>query len=153
MQELKKDHSIGAGTGATAGAAAGALLGAAAGPIGATIGALLGGIGGAKAGDAIAEHVNPTEYDAYWQANFKTRPYYKDSYGWDDYAPAYGMGYYARNHFRGRKFDDIDDHLEAAWEKAKGKSRLAYAEAREAIRDGWHHVERALPGDFDNDGR
>ncbi len=153
MQELKKDHSIGAGTGATAGAVAGAVAGAAAGPIGSAIGALLGGIGGAKAGDAIAEYVNPTEFDDYWRANYKSASYYNSDREWDDYAPAYGLGYYARDTYRGRRFDDLDDELEAKWNEIKGKSRLAWNDAREAVRDGWHHVERKLPGDFDGDGR
>lgn len=150
---VKKDHSIGAGTGATAGAATGAVVGAAAGPIGSAIGAVLGGIAGAKAGDSIAEYVNPTEFDDYWRKSYKNADYYNSRYTWDDYAPAYGLGYHARDTFRGDKFDDIDDRLEAAWEKTKGKSRMAYNEARAAVRDGWHHVERKLPGDFDNDGR
>ena len=153
MKELKKDHSIGAGTGATAGAAAGAIVGAAAGPIGSAIGAVLGGVGGAKAGDAVAEYVNPTEYDAYWRDNYTKTKYYNSDNDWNDYAPAYGLGYYARDTYRGRPFDDLDDRLEGAWAKAKGKSRLAYNDARHAIRDGWHYVERKLPGDFDNDGR
>lgn len=152
-ETLKKDHSIGAGTGATAGVVSGAVVGAAAGPIGSAIGALIGGIAGAKAGDAIAEKVNPTEFDAYWAKNYKTTSYYNSKYGWNDYAPAYGLGYHARTRFHGNRFEDIDDKLEAAWERAKGKSRMAYNEARDAVRDGWHHVERALPGDFDGDGR
>lgn len=153
MNELKKDHSIGAGTGATAGAMAGALAGAAAGPVGAAIGAVLGGIGGAKAGDAIAEYVNPTEYDDYWRNEFRSASYYNPERTWDDYAPAYGLGYYARDRYRGRRFDDLDDKLEAKWDEIKGESRLAWNEARDAVRDGWHYVERKLPGDFDNDGR
>ena len=152
-ETLKKDHSIGAGGGATAGAATGAVIGAAGGPVGSTIGAVLGGIAGAKAGDAIAEYVNPTEYDRHWAKSYKNTGYYNSRYTWDDYAPAYGLGYHARGAFRGERFDDLDDKLERAWEKTKGKSRLAYNEARDAIRDGWHHVERALPGDFDRDGR
>ena len=151
--ELKKDHSVGAGTGATAGAISGAAIGAAAGPVGAAIGAVIGGIGGAKAGDAVAEFVNPTEFDDHWRNNFKSASYYNSDRNWDDYAPAYGLGYYARDSYRGNSFDDLDDKLEAAWDNTKGKSRLAWNEARDAVRDGWHHVERALPGDFDNDGR
>lgn len=150
---VKKDHSVGAGTGATAGAVSGAFIGAAAGPIGAAIGAVLGGIGGAKAGDAVAEYVNPTEFDDYWHHNYQSTDYYNKDRTWDDYAPAYGLGYYARDTYRGRRFDDLDDDLAATWEKTKDKSRLAWDEARDAVRDGWHHVERALPGDFDNDGR
>jgi hypothetical protein len=151
--DIKKDHSIGAGTGATAGAVSGALIGAAAGPVGAALGAIVGGVGGAKAGDTIAEYVNPTEYDAHWQDQYRSADYYNRDRDWDDYAPAYGLGYYAREKHRGEKFDDLDGQLETTWDKTKGNSRLSWNEARDAVRDGWHYVEHRLPGDFDNDGR
>ena len=153
MKDVKKDHSIGAGAGATGGAVTGALVGAAAGPVGSAVGALLGVIAGAKTGDSLAEYVNPTEYDSYWQNEYTNQDYYDSSRSWDDYAPAYGMGYHAAGAYRGRRYDDVETELEAKWENVKGKSRLAWNEARGAVRDGWHHVERALPGDFDGDGR
>ena len=49
--------------------------------------------------------------------------------------------------------DDIESDLERNWEASKANSRLAWNEARGAVRDGWHHIERNLPGDFDRDGR
>ena len=60
MSDVKKDHSVGAGTGAVGGALTGAAVGAAAGPVGSLVGAAVGGVVGAKAGDSIAEAVNPT---------------------------------------------------------------------------------------------
>ena len=45
------------------------------------------------------------------------------------------------------------DELERKWEATKGNSRLAWNDAKYAVKDGWHYVERALPGDFDRDGR
>ena len=153
MKKVKKDHPVGTGTGATGGALGGAILGAAAGPVGSAIGAVLGAVAGAEAGDALAEYVNPTEYDDYWREHHKQAEYYDSSRDWNDYAPAYGLGYHARGAYRGRKFDDVDSDLERAWDRTKGKSRLAWKDARSAVRDGWHHVERALPGDFDRDGR
>ena len=104
MDEIKKDHSVGAGTGAAAGAGAGALAGAALGPIGSAIGAVIGGIVGAKAGDEIAEEVNPTEYDAHWQREYQNASYYDDKYNWDDYAPAYGLGYHGKKGYRSQPF-------------------------------------------------
>lgn len=153
MEDLKKDHSIGAGSGAAAGAVGGATIGAAAGPIGAAIGAVIGAIGGAKAGDELAELVNPTEYDDYWRENYSKADYYNDDREWDDYAPAYGLGYHARGSYRDRRFDDLEDDLEANWNEFKGESRLKWHEAKDAVRDGWHYVERKIPGDFDGDGR
>lgn len=153
MKDVKKDHSVGAGTGAVAGAGTGALIGAALGPVGSAIGAVIGGIAGAKAGDSLAEVVNPTEYDAHWQREYKNAAYYNDDYDWRDYAPAYGLGYHGKGGYMDSTFDEAEDDLERTWDKAKGESRLAWNDAKHAVRDGWHHVERAIPGDFDGDGR
>ena len=48
MSDVKKDHSIGAGTGAVGGALTGAAIGSAAGPVGSLVGAAVGGVVGAK---------------------------------------------------------------------------------------------------------
>ncbi|HSM36031.1 MAG TPA: hypothetical protein VK837_06470 [Longimicrobiales bacterium] len=91
-----------------AGAGTGALVGAALGPVGSAIGAVIGGIAGAKASDEIAEAVNPTEYDAYWHREYKNADYYNADYTWDDYAPAYGLGYHGKRGFADRTFDDVE---------------------------------------------
>lgn len=154
MSNVKKDHSIGAGTGAGAGALAGAGVGAAVGgPAGAAVGAVIGAVAGAKAGDSLAEVVNPTEYSNYWKSNYTTRPYYSDAYSWSDYDPAYKYGYDAYGQYRGKTFDTVESDLERNWNTAKGNSRLAWNDAKHAVKEGWHHVERAIPGDFDRDGR
>lgn len=151
--EVKKDHSIGAGTGAVGGAIAGAAVGSMAGPVGTVVGAVAGAVGGAKAGDAIAERINPTEYHDYFQANYQAAPYYSAGREWSDYQPAYQYGYDTYGQYRGQRFEDIEGDLERSWERTKADSRLAWNEARAAVRDGWHHIERALPGDADGDGR
>src|SRR5690349_20084010 len=73
---IKKDHSIGEGTGAAAGAVTGAAIGSVAGPVGTVVGAVAGGALGAKAGGSITEAVNPTEYSNYFETNYKSTPYY-----------------------------------------------------------------------------
>lgn len=153
MSEIKKDHSIGAGTGAVAGAVAGAAIGSAAGPLGTAAGAVVGGVVGAKAGDSIAEWVNPTEYRAHFEREYKRAPYYVSGSRWEDYEPAYRYGYDTYPHYRGRRLDEVERDLEHGWDRARGESRLAWPEAREAVRDSWHHIERAMPGDADRDGR
>src|SRR5688500_18593730 len=67
MSDVKKDHSLGAGTGAVAGAVTGAAVGSAVGPVGTVVGAVAGGVVGAKAGDSIAEAVNPTDYEDHFK--------------------------------------------------------------------------------------
>lgn len=153
MTEVKKDHSIGAGTGAVGGAVAGAAIGSVAGPIGSLVGAGIGGIVGAKAGDEIAEAVNPTEYTRQFETSYQSKPYYKAGSTWDDYQPAYQYGYNTYGSYRGKSFDSVESDLERNWDSTKAHSRLAWSDAREAVRDGWNHIERAVPGDFDRDGR
>jgi len=153
MGKIKKDHSIGEGTGAAAGAVTGAVVGSAAGPAGSLVGAGVGAVVGAKAGGAVAEAVNPTEYSAYWEKRFRDAPYFTAGTTWSDYEPAYRYGYDTYDKYRGRRFDEVQPDLERKWDKAKGRSRLAWSDAKEAVRDGWHHIERALPGDADRDGR
>jgi hypothetical protein len=153
MSDVKKDHSIGAGAGAVGGALTGAAIGSAAGPAGTLVGAAVGGVVGAKAGDSIAEAVNPTEYNEHFKSNYVSAPYYTAGRDWNDYEPAYKYGYDTYGQYRGRSFEDVETDLERGWEKTKANSRLAWTDAKGAVRDGWHHIERAMPGDADGDGR
>ena len=153
MSDIKKDHSIGAGTGAVAGAMTGAAVGSAAGPVGSVVGAIAGGVIGAKAGDSVAEAVNPTEYTKHFESQYRNTPYYASGKEWSDYEPAYKYGYDTYGQYRGKSFDAVEPELERNWDSTKANSRLAWGEARGAVRDGWHHIERAMPGDADGDGR
>ena len=153
MSDIKKDHSVGAGTGAVAGAVTGAAVGSAAGPVGTLVGAIAGGVMGAKAGDSIAEAVNPTAYTEHFQTQYKSTPYYTSGREWSDYEPAYKYGYETYGQYRGKKFDDVESELERNWDKTRANSSLAWNDAKYAVKDGWHHIERKMPGDFDNDGR
>ena len=153
MSDIKKDHSIGAGTGAVGGAIAGGTVGSVAGPIGTVVGAVVGGVVGAKTGDAIAEAVNPTEYLSQFERSYRDAPYYTQGREWSDYKPAYQYGYDTYGQYRGQKFEDVENDLERNWDSTRANSKLAWNEARGAVQDGWHNIERALPGDFDRDGR
>lgn len=153
MSDVKKDHSLGAGTGAVAGAMTGAAIGSAAGPVGSLVGAVAGGIVGAKAGDSVAEAVNPTDYEDHFKNNYTATSYYKSDRDWNDYQPAYRYAYDSRSQYSGQSFDTVEPQLERDWDTRRGNSRLAWSEAREPVRDGWHHIERAIPGDADRDGR
>ena len=153
MSDVKKDHSVGAGTGAVAGAITGAAVGSVGGPVGSVVGAIAGGVMGAKAGDSIAEAVNPTEYISQFQNEYRNTPYYSAGREWTDYEPAYKYGYDTYGQYRGQKFEDVEGDLERKWDATRAESRLAWGEARGAVRDGWHHIERAMPGDADRDGR
>ena len=153
MSDVKKDHNIGSGTGAVAGAVTGAAVGSAGGPVGSVVGAVVGGVVGAKAGDSIAEAVTPTEYHDHFKTEYKNTPYYTAGREWNDYEPAYQYGYDTYGQYRGQRFEDVETDLERNWDKTRAKSNLEWNEAKQAVRDGWHHIERRMPGDFDRDGR
>lgn len=44
-------------------------------------------------------------------------------------------------------------HTRGPYERIRGKSRLAWQDAKHAARAAWDRVGHVMPGDFDNDGR
>jgi hypothetical protein len=117
------------------------------------VGAAVGGIAGGLAGKSVAEQVNPTLEDTYWRENYGSRPYMESGRKYEEYQPAYRYGWESYGRYPGRRFDDVERDLERDWEHAKGSSKLTWDKAKHATKDAWHRVERALPGDFDKDGR
>jgi hypothetical protein len=135
-------HPVGTGVGAAGGAVTGAALGAAVGgPVGAVVGAAIGGVAGGLAGKGVAEGINPTEEDAYWRNNYSKRPYAANR-SFDDLEPAYKYGYTSAGTgtYAGRKFNDAEGDLQHGWEQAKGKSGLAWSDAKYATKDAWNRV-------------
>lgn len=148
-------HPVGTGVGAAVGGmAAGAAAGTiAAGPIGTLVGSAAGAIAGGLAGKAVAEHFDPTAEEAYWRDAFEREPYYQSGMTYDDYDPAYRLGWESRGRFAGRGFEDVETDLGRDYETRRGKSRLSWDHAKHATRSAWDRVERAVPGDFDRDGK
>jgi hypothetical protein len=135
-------HPVGTGVGAAAGGiAAGAAAGTvAAGPIGTLVGAAAGAVAGGLAGKAVAEHFDPTAEDAYWRQNFEREPYFQNGMTYDDYGPAYRLGYESRGRYSGANFDDIDNDLMRDYENSRGTSRLSWDHAKHAVRAAWNRV-------------
>jgi hypothetical protein len=72
----------------------------------------------------------------------------------DDYRPAYRYGLYARGHHGDRQWDDsLESDLGRDWDRHRGASKLSWDNAKHAVRDAWHSLERVMPGDTDRDGR
>lgn len=135
-------HPVGVGVGAAAGGAAtGAAIGSVAGPIGTAVGTAAGAVIGGLAGKAVAEKIDPTIEDTYWNEQYASRPYYAKGMTYDDYRPAYHYGAAARTRYPGRKFDEIEPDLGAEWVKSKGQSRLEWEKAKHATRDAWERAE------------
>ena len=146
------DHNLSTGVGAGGGATIGASVGAVGGPIGMAAGAAIGALAGGAAGHFAGRAVNPDEESAYWRGNYQSASYYSPGYTYDDYGPAYELGFNGRGTHQG-SFDTVENDLADQWEQTKGRSRLNWQQAKSATRAAWDKVERAIPGDSDRDGR
>ena len=148
-------HPVGTGVGAAlGGAAAGAAAGAVGGPVGAAIGGVAGAVAGGLAGKAAAEAVNPTHEDAYWRDTYQREPYYVGGRTYDEYRPAYELGWSSVGRYDG-EFDEVEPRLADDW-RARHANGLPWTDARPAARAAWERVrngglddERAL-GVIDN---
>ena len=87
--------------------------------------------------------------DLFWSGNYWKESYFRPDYDYEDYAPAYCVGYSGRAQYGGR-FDEAETSLCANFVRIKGDSRLPWNEAREAIRAAWQRIDGAsghgLPG-------
>lgn len=137
-------HPIGTGLGAAAGAiAAGAAIGSVAGPLGTVAGTIVGGIAGAVAGKAIAESIDPTVESAYWQNEYRNRPYYDEKFDFRSYEPAYRAGW--ESYQEGSQWTTIEPKTRKSWEEGKwesegGAPRLSWEAARQAAMDAYEKV-------------
>lgn len=133
-------HPVGTGVGAAmGGAAAGAAAGAIGGPVGAVIGGVAGAVVGGLAGKAAAESVNPTNEDAYWRASYDREPYYVGGRTYDQYQPAYELGWSSAGRYEG-DFDAIEPRLADDWHARHAAGGLAWTDARPATRAAWERA-------------
>jgi hypothetical protein len=83
--------------------------------------------------------INPTAEDAYWRRVFQDEPYYEAPMAFDDYSPAYRVGYTGPLRREG-SFHTLEEQLRQDWDAVKGRSRLTWPQARVAIRAAWDRV-------------
>lgn len=79
--------------------------------------------------------------DTFWQRTFWQERYYEDDFEYEDYAPAYCVGYAGCAQYGGQ-FTDAQRCLWANWERIKGDSRLSPEQALPAIRAAWDRLVR-----------
>jgi hypothetical protein len=112
---------------------------------GAFAGGTAGGVAGGITGKVIAERINPQHEDEYWRLEFPTRTYAAGSkFGWDDYEPAFRLGYQRYPDCHGRSFDEVEPEFAQRWPEARGESRLEWDEARHAVRDAYERLRQVL---------
>ena len=89
----------------------------------------------------IDGRVRPDLEDAYWNSVYWAQPYYRAGFSYDDYAPAFCVGYIGYAQYGGC-FEDAEKSLCANWLRIKGDSRLELDEAMQAVRAAWDHASR-----------
>lgn len=135
-------HPVGTGVGALGAGAAGAAIGALGGPVGAAVGGVIGIVVGAAAGHGVAEGVNPTAERAYWRDAYLSEPYFEEGDLFEDYDPAYQLGYARYHLYQGQTFDDAETDLKDEWEESKGDSTLTWDKAKLAAKASWDRIDR-----------
>jgi phage tail tape-measure protein len=142
-------HPVGTGIGAAAGGAAGiggavaagAAMGSAVGPVGTAVGAVVGAVAGGLIGKGIAEGVNPSIEHKYWRDNYASRPYATAGASYEEYGPAYQLGWESRVRHSDKDFEDVEQLMADDWNSAKGKSKLNWDQAKPAARDAWERID------------
>ncbi|HSV34444.1 MAG TPA: hypothetical protein VLI46_02745 [Ramlibacter sp.] len=77
--------------------------------------------------------------DAYWRRTFRREGYVKPGLDYEDYAPAYCVGYTGYAQYGG-DFEQAENSLWANWIRIKGDSRLSPDDARQAMRAAWNRM-------------
>ncbi|MES2661425.1 MAG: hypothetical protein V4689_22585 [Verrucomicrobiota bacterium] len=146
-----ESHTVGAEVGAVSGGIAGAALGTAlGGPVGGVAGAALGAAVGAMAGVGIAEGIDPKVEQEYWQKQYRNEPYFESEYTFEDYGPAYQLGW--QHYSPHATFETAEERLSALWAQGRSKSQLDWGKAREAAKASWQKVHHTLPHGADATG-
>lgn len=82
--------------------------------------------------------------EAYWKDHYTNQPYYEPGTRYEDYLPAYRVGYenYLRCMGTGRSYEDVEPELEQQYNMRREDSRLSWNQARAAVRDAWMRAEQ-----------
>lgn len=88
---------------------------------------------------AVFGPVDAAREDEYWRRAFWCEQYYSQDLDYEDYAPAYCVGYIGYAQYGG-EYEDAETSLCANWERIKGDSRLNLDDARRAMRAAWDRM-------------
>ena len=89
----------------------------------------------------VVSHRAALEEDAYWERSYGQERYYCPDLEYEDYAPAYCVGYIGCAQYGG-EFADAERSLCANWERIKSGSRLTLEQAMPAIKAAWDRSAR-----------
>ena len=138
-------HPIETGVGAAlGGAASGLAIGAAVSgpfaPLGAVLGAVGGAIAGGLAGKGVGELIDPTTQDNWirdYMASEEAKKHAAADVSHETYRSAYQYGVAATEQHTGKRFEEVESHLRAGYEKEHAGTGLGWEKARGAVRDAY----------------
>ena len=137
-------HPVGTGVGAASAGAAGAAIGAVAGPIGVVAGTVIGAVAGGLAGKGVAESIDPTNEDGYWQANHHSQPYALHG-SYERFSPAYRTGYEGVvRHGADKDYADVEDDLKSTYEQGRDKAGVSWDNAKHAVRAAYDRARDSV---------
>lgn len=88
---------------------------------------------------AVLRPVNAREEDAFWERAHCSERYFNPGLDYEDYAPAYCVGYIGYAQYGG-DYAEAEKSLWANWQRIKGGSRLSVEQARLAMRAAWDRM-------------
>jgi hypothetical protein len=73
--------------------------------------------------------------ELYWREHHASEPYFDGAqFAFEDYLPAWQTGWEGRMKYAGRSFDDAMRELQQDFNWNRGKSRLLWEQARDAVK-------------------
>lgn len=86
--------------------------------------------------------------DLYWREHYQTQPYYNSNLSYQDYQPAYRVGYegYAEYIETGASYEDMEQRLRRNYETDYGSAGLGWDQAKHAVWDGWNRAKQTFWG-------
>ncbi|MES2633939.1 MAG: hypothetical protein V4669_13275 [Pseudomonadota bacterium] len=88
----------------------------------------------------VAGRVDPGAEEMYWEREYFRQQYYTPGLDYEDFAPAYCVGYIGYAQYGG-SFEDAEKSLISNWMRIKGDSRLTLDQAMQAVRAAWVRME------------
>ena len=89
---------------------------------------------------ARGDVVNPALEDAHWRAAWAEEPYARTDFLYEDYEPAYRLGYLGAAKRDGRSFEDAEPQLREQYDRVRGRSPLDWHAARVPAKAAWDRV-------------
>lgn len=107
---------------------------------GSAIGAVVGGL----AGKSVAESIDPTNEDGYWQKNHGGQ-HFASHGSYERYSGAYRTGYEGvGRHGLDKSYDEVESDLKAAYEQTRDKAGLTWDHARHAARAAFERARESV---------